>query len=61
MAEPRRKSYRVLAVSLVLPEDEDIAQLVDSLPRGTVSPWIKQAIREAICAIEMDAQQVKEG
>jgi len=40
------KSYKMLPVTLVLPEDQDLADLAARLGRGNVSPWIKQAIRK---------------
>jgi len=38
------KSYKTLAVTLRLPGDEDILEILESLP-GPASPWVREAIR----------------
>lgn len=38
------KSYKTLPVTIRLPGDEDILEILESLP-GPASPWIREAIR----------------
>ncbi len=53
------KSYRMVGVSLRLPDDEDLARLVDAMPHGTVSPWIKRAMRQR-AEVEAEGKALKE-
>lgn len=39
------KSYKTLPVTLRLPEDQDILDIIASLP-GPASPWVREAIRD---------------
>lgn len=42
------KPYANVSISLSFAEDEDILQALETVPKGSVSAWIKQAIRQRI-------------